>query len=141
VSPTSPAADFISDHCLLSAVLAVRLPKSAVKYSWRNIRNINVSSFDDDLRKSVIFVQPATNVDGYVDQLDSVLSKLLDKYAPVRSLHIVVMCTHLTKKINRWLSDEAVTAKRLRRRLELWRSTGSDSDRVKYRQAFVKRTD
>jgi len=69
-------ADFISDHCLLSAVLAVRLPKSPVKYSWCNIRNINVSSFDDDLRKSVIFVQPATNVDAYIDQVDSVLSEL-----------------------------------------------------------------
>jgi len=40
------------------------------------------------------------------------------------------------KKIRRWLSDEAVTARRLRRRLERqWRSTGSDTDRVKYRQA------
>ena len=34
------------------------------------------------------------------------------------------------------MSDEAVTAKRLRRRLERQRrSTGSDTDRVKYRQA------
>ena len=40
---TVSEADYISDHCLLSAVLAVRLPKSAVKYSWRKIRNIDVS--------------------------------------------------------------------------------------------------
>jgi len=81
------------------------------------------------LRKSVIIVQPATNV--YVERLDSVLSELLDKYTAVHTCR-----RRPPKKISRWLSDEAVTAKRLRRRLERqWRSTGSDTDRVKYRQA------
>ena len=128
---TVSEADFISDHCLLSAALAVRLPKPVVKYTWRNTRNINTTSFEDDLRKSVIFSQPATDVDAYVDQLDSVLTELLDKHAPVRTSH-----RRPPKKISRWLSDEAITAKRLRRRLERrWRSTGSDADRVNYRRA------
>ena len=109
---TVSEADFISDHCLqLSAALAVRLPKPVVKYTWRNTRNINTTSFEDDLHKSVIFSQPATD-DAYVDQLDSVLTELLDKHAPVHTSR------RRPPKISRWLSDEAITAKRLRRRLE-----------------------
>ena len=78
-------ADYISDHCLLSAALAVRLPKPAISYTWRNIRSIDIVSFEDDLRKSVVFSEPATDVDAYVDQLNNVLTELLDKHAPVRT--------------------------------------------------------
>jgi len=112
-------ADYISDHCLLSAAVAVCRPKPVVNYTWRNIRNIDTALFEDDLRKSVIFSEPATDVDAYVDQLDSVLTALLDKHAPVRTTH---RCP--PKKISRWLSDEATGAKRLRRHLERpWRFT------------------
>jgi len=59
-----------------------------------------------------------------------VLTELLDKHAPVRTSH------RRPPNISRWLSDEAITAKRLRRRLERrWRSTGSDADQVNYRRA------
>jgi len=85
----------------------------------------------DDLRKSVIFSEPATDVDAYVDQLDSVLTALLDKHAPVR-----VSRRRPPKKISHWLSDEAIGAKRLCRRLERrWRFIGSEADRVNYRRA------
>jgi len=58
---------------VLSAAVAVCLPKPVVNYTWRNIRNIDTALFEDDLRKSVIFSEPATDVDAYVDQRDSVL--------------------------------------------------------------------
>jgi len=88
-------------------------------------------AFEDDLRNSVVFPEPATDVDTYVDQLNNVLTELLDKHAPVRTTR-----RRPPKRISRWLSDEAVAAKRLRRRLERsWRNTGLEADRVKYRLA------
>jgi len=77
--------EYISDHCLLSAAVAVCLPQPVVNYTWRNIRNIDTALFEADLRKCVIFSELATSVDAYVDQLDSVLTALLDKHAPVRT--------------------------------------------------------
>jgi len=53
------------------------------------------------------------------------------KHAPVR-----VSRRRPPKKIRRWLSDEAIGAKRLRRRLERrWRFTGLEADRINYRRA------
>jgi len=124
-------ADYISDHCLLSAALVICLPKPVVSYTWRNIRSIDTVSFEDDLRKSVVFSEPAADVDVYVDQLNNVLTELLDKHARVRTTR-----RRPPKRISRWLSDEAVAAKRLRRCLERrWRNTGLEADRVKYRLA------
>jgi len=115
----------------LSAALAVRLPKRVVSYAWRNIHSIDTVAFEDDLRKSVVFSEPATDVDTYVDQLNNVLTELLDMHAPVRTTR-----RRPPKRISRWLSDEAVAAKRLRRHLERrWRNTGLEADRVKYRLA------
>ena len=54
------------------------------------------------LRKSnICSASYKRRVDAYVDQLDSVLSELLDKYAPVRTSR------RRPSKISRWLSDEA----------------------------------
>ena len=44
-------------------------------------------------------------------------------------------CRRLLKPITRWLSQDAISAKRERRRLERqWRRTQLDSDRIIYRQ-------
>jgi len=60
-----------------------------------------------------------------------VLTALLDKHAPVRTSR-----RRPPKKISRWLSDEVIGAKRLRRRLERrWRFSGSEADRINYRRA------
>jgi len=127
-------ADCLSDHCLITADIAVRTPKPVVTYSSRKIRSIDVTSFEDDLRKSVLFTQLADTLDAYVDQFNAVVEQLLDKVAPVRSRR-----RRPQKPISKWLSSEAIDAKRSRRRLERrWRSTGAEADPSEYRQACRK---
>ena len=92
-------------------------------------------AFEDDLRKSVVFSEPASDVDTYVDQLNNALTELLDKHAPVRTTR-----RRPPKRISRWLSDEAVAAKRLRRRLERrWRNTKAIESSTEW--PVVMRTD
>ena len=55
-------ADNISDHCLLSAAVAVCLLKPVVAYTWRSIRNIDTALFEDDLPSlSYSLSQPQTS--------------------------------------------------------------------------------
>ena len=97
---------------------------------------LDLAPSGDDLRKSVLFTQPADTLDAYmyVDQFNAVVEQLLDKVAPVRS-----RCRRPQKPISKWLSSEAIAAKRSRRRLERrWRTTGAEADRSEYRQACRK---
>jgi len=127
-------ADCLSDHFRITADIAVRTAKPVVAYSSRNIRSIDVTSFEDDLRKSVLFTQPADTLDAYVDQFNAVVEQLLDTVARVRSRR-----RRPQKPISKWLSSEAIAAKRSRRRLERrWRTTGAEAHRSEYRQACRK---
>ena len=70
-------------------------------------------------------------VQSYASQFEEVVVETLDAMAPLRT-----RVRRPSKKITRWLSDEAVEAKRERRRLEKrWSSSKSDSDRIAYRRA------
>jgi len=83
------------------------------------------------VKYTVLFTQPADTTDAYVNQLNDVLAELLDKAAPVQTRR-----RRPQKLISKWLSAEAVDAKRARRRLERrWRTTGAEADRSEYRRA------
>jgi len=120
-------ADCLSVHCLITADNAVRAPKPVVTYSSHNIRSTDAARFEEDLRNSVLFTQPADTLNAYVDQLNDVLTELLDKIAPVRRRR-----HRPQKSISKWLSTEAVDAKRSHLRLERWwRATDSEADRYR----------
>jgi len=71
---------------------------------------------------------PADTTDAYVSQLNDVLAELLDKAAPVQTGR-----RRPQKLISKWLSADAVDAKRARRRLERrWRTTSAEADRSEY---------
>ena len=55
----------------------------------------------------------AATVDGFADQIESVVTAALDDLAPLRRRR-----RRQPKRITRWLSHDAVEAKRRRRRLE-----------------------
>ena len=140
LASTSPAvvcrikvddAGQLSDHCLVTANIATRCPKPTVPYSWRNLRRVNPDLFEEALRRSELFTCPADTTDEFVDQLVRVTTRELDKLAPLRYGH-----RRPPKPITKWLSVEAIAAKRERRRLERkWRRTMSEEDRLKYRRA------
>ena len=73
----------------------------------------------------------SATAEGFAQQLEKDITSILDELAPV--------CTSTKrqgKPESRWLSDEAVDAKRARHRLERkWKSTGSEAVRGAYRAA------
>ena len=125
-------ASCVSDHRLVVAsVSTVVRVNRAVPLSARRIKNIDPVQFEQELRCSSIFTSPADTVDDFTHQIKSVVVTLLDKYAPLRRCR-----RRPSKPISRWLSQEAITAKRHRRRLERrWQRSQQDTDRVAYRSA------
>ena len=125
---------FISDHQLILATLHTSSMDSSlggVPVTYRRIKDIDPVEFESRLRRSSLFSSPALTAESYASQFEEVVVETLDAMAPLRT-----RVRRPPKKITRWLSDEAVEAKRERRRLEKrWSSSKSDSDRIAYRRA------
>ena len=122
----------VSDHRLVTAAVSV-CPGvcQPVQVKSRRIRGIDTDKFEADLRRSVLFSQPSTTADGFAAQLQDTVVAALNRVAPIRTRK-----RRPPKPITRWLSDDAVEAKRLRRRLEKrWKRDLRESDRVAYRLA------
>jgi len=80
---------------------------------------VDAAMFENELRRSSLFTQPADTVDAYATQLHDVLAQLLDRVAPAWTRR-----RRSQKPVSRWLSAEAVNAKLGRRRLERrWKAT------------------
>jgi hypothetical protein len=79
---------------------------------------------------SKVYLEPAdNNVDEYMAQFDETVTSILDIIAPVKKI-----VQRKSKKSTFWLSDEAVEAKRKRRRREnTWLRTRSEEDRIQYK--------
>ena len=73
-----------------------------------------------DMRRSVLFSQPSTTADGFAAQLQDTVVAALNRVAPIRTRK-----RRPPKPITRWLSADAVEAKRLRRGVADWRNGGS----------------
>ena len=74
----------------------------------------------------------ASTADEFADQLDTVVVNILDKHCPLQVRQKMAP----SRLVNRWLSDSAKEAERLRRRLERrWKSKGNKNDYVEYRRA------
>ena len=125
---------FISDHQLILATLHTSSTDSSlggVPVTYRRIKDIDPVEFEARLRRSSLFSSPALTAESYASQFEEVVVETLDAMAPLRT-----RVRRPPKEITRWLSDEAVEAKRERRRLEKrWSSSKSDSDRIAYRRA------
>ena len=123
-------ACYISDHRLITANIIVRSERPKTRYTARNVKTIDPSKFQEALESSELFTQPAATVDDFADQLKTVVMQVLDRMAP---LHTGVR--RPAKPATRWLSNEAIDAKRLRRRLERrWLTTKDEVDRINYRR-------
>ena len=117
------AAGEISDHHLVVARLCVDtgVVRRPVPISYRRIKSIDTDEFERRLRGSSLFSAPATTADGFAEQLQRTVVDLLDEMAPIRRC-----LRRPAKATTKWLSSEAVEAKRLRCRLEPnWKQTAS----------------
>ena len=120
----------VSDHSLIIASLQSRRPPpSVIQFASRNLKCLNHAEFETRLRDSALFTNPASTADEFAAQLQSVVTDCLDELVPLRNMR-----RRASKSSAKWLSAEAVAAKRRRRRLERKRNRG-ENDRVAYRTA------
>ena len=122
----------LSDHSLISCKVAVDIKRQPiVKASFRNWKKLDLDVFRERIKSSSIYLQPATTAQGFANQLETDITSILDDLAPV--------CTSTKrqgKPESKWLSENAVAAKRARRRLERkWKATGLEGIRIAYRLA------
>ena len=103
----------------------------SVSFSYRPIKNINAAEFESRLRRSTLYSSPSADAESFAKQIEDVVTTTLDEVAPLRT-----RSRRPPKAVTRWLSDEAVEAKRHRRKLERqWKSSKSEADRYAYRRA------
>ena len=122
----------LSDHCLVRCELNQTLNRRLlVTFQYRKLKQLDIGLFRAELAKSELFTAPEQTVDAFAQQINSIVNSILDKLAPIRSFKKCV-----GKRMNRWLSHDAVEAKRVRRRLERkWKATGDENVRKVYRQS------
>ena len=79
-------------------------------YHYRNIKSIDLKLFEQTILSSSLFSNPDPTVDGYANQMETELTSILDKVAPLKTGHRTG-----PRKAKNWLSPEAVDAKKRRR--------------------------
>lgn len=78
----------LSDHDAVLATLSLPTKDRPLRVTKtiRPIRSINPTSFSSDILSSTLYSSPPTNLTDYLKEFDTVLSTLLDKHAPSRTI-------------------------------------------------------
>ena len=119
------------DHNLVSCKLLVELElQPPVKQTFRDYKSIDVSKFRRMLSESPLFTAPEASAADYADQIETITTEIINELAPIKT------CSKVKRRRPHvWLSDEAISAKRRRRRLERkWKKGGLEKDRLEYRK-------
>ena len=123
----------ISDHHLVTWSLATRMlpPRKLITFFHRNLKGIDKKKFQDDILASAVYSDPADTVDGFTEQLEQTVGDILERHCPLRKRTKFASA----RRDGHWLSDDAISAKRERRKLERkWKKSGDEQDRIKYRK-------
>jgi len=68
-----------SDHDLVVSNLSVlRHKPSSTRYTYRDIKKIDIADFDKRLQSSDLFTDPAGSPDGYLTQFESAVTTVLN---------------------------------------------------------------
>ena len=124
----------VSDHDLItwSWTSQARLPRRFITYCFRNLKSVDWSLFKDDVQRSALFSSPAGTANDFAIQLDETVATILDRHCPIQERSKF----ESKRRDSRWLSADAMEAKRNRRRLERkWKSSRSNADFIEYRKA------
>ena len=106
----------LSDHLAVSCTLQLEKPPlERVEIKYRRLRNIDMDSFNNDLRN--LNLRSDAKLPAIVDQYEKTLKETLEKHAPIKRKTITL------RPLAPWYNEEIGKAKRQRRRLERrWRS-------------------
>ena len=115
----------LSDHLAILATLSapayMRPPR--ITKTTRSFRTINCAAFSQDIQSSSLFSSPANNLDSYLTQFNSMLSSLLDKHAPLKSV------SYTSRTHKPFITKEIRQEKAKRSKLEtVYRRTRSPTD-------------
>ena len=106
-------AGLASDHHLVTAKLWLRPPaQPTIPVKFRRIANVDVDEFQSAIRRSSLYTTLALTTDEFACQLADVVMSELDAVAPVKTHY-----RRLLNKSTKWLSPEAIAAKRHHRLL------------------------
>ena len=78
----------VSDHQLIVSSLDIGPSSSSrrpVTFTFRRIKNIDPSDFEARLRRSSLFTSPAEDAESFADQIESVVTAVLDEVAPLET--------------------------------------------------------
>ena len=120
---------FISDHAAVTCSLRTRRPVVELKHAeYRKLKSIDSELFAEDIRNSVVYIDPPDDLDKVVNCYNTTLSSLLNKHAPIQSRKI------RNRSRPPWFDDEIMQARRDRRKAEKrWRRTGLASDLLAFK--------
>ena len=103
----------ISDHSFVLCKLGIPRPHLQVKeVTYRNLKNISLEAFKDDINSSALINKPPDTLTDLVQCYNDSLEEVLDKHAPRKTKVLVVR-----PKVP-WYTDDLKQLKSLRRKLE-----------------------
>ena len=93
----------VSDHSAVFFKLRGHKPAPPPKeFTYRAYRKINIDSLKQDIAYSSLCTKPSEDLDGLVSQYNTVLTDLMDKYAPAKQKTIIL------RPNTDWHTDEIV---------------------------------
>ena len=83
----------------------LQTPPPPRSYQYRDIKNIDLDLFNHNILSSSLFSNPHPTVDGYADQMETEITSVLDKLAPLKTGR-----RSGPRRARNWLSPEAIEA-------------------------------
>ena len=78
----------ISDHSFLLANLSTRRQKPPRRsYQYRNLKDIDLTSFQQQILASSLVTNPNPTVDGFEQQMENTITSILSDFAPLKTGH------------------------------------------------------
>jgi hypothetical protein len=122
-----------SDHNLICFPINIARPIAKVEtFSFRNLKCLDINTFQNIIKNSPIWRTPPTTVDDFYQQFEHDVVAALDQLAPLK---------HGSKRISnhptgRWMSTEAASMKCSARRLErAWKKNKTEESYIQFRKA------
>jgi exonuclease III len=116
---TVSVASQLTDHCAVECKLNLTKPPLPQKVvTSRKLKQLDNDLINQDLLRSDLTTDPASDLNNLCLQYNSVLSSILDTHAPLRTRTIRI------RPQTEWMSDDILTQKRIRRCHErMWRAS------------------
>ena len=119
----------MSDHFVVHFTLATcRSPLPRKSIYVRGLKSINRLAFKEDIKNSFLSLPLSNDADELVKFYDQQLTKLLDKYAPVKLKNVTI------RLLAPWYTDDILSLrKKVRCTERRWRRTGENKHLDEYR--------